>query len=138
MKDFVDFLDNDISDELLAAYIDGNTTESEKQLIESSLNGDSMLSEAYEIASDSAYFENNMDWSIYNGDYGFLEMGLPPVIDMLDMVSVNQDYGLSFDNNDDLLGSDNYPMSNGISGYNDNIDNDDNLISFDMDDMNLY
>lgn len=52
MKDFNDLLNSDISDELLAAYIDGNTTESENQLIESALDGDSMLSEAYEIAND--------------------------------------------------------------------------------------
>ena len=34
MKDFKDLMNSDISDELLATYIDGNTTESENQLIE--------------------------------------------------------------------------------------------------------
>lgn len=80
MKDFNDILNSDISDELLAAYIDGNTTESENQLIESSLNGDSMLSEAYEIAHDGVSFGSNFDWELHKGDFGFWELGLPPVI----------------------------------------------------------
>lgn len=80
MKDFNDLLNSGISDELLAAYIDGNTTESENQLIESALNGDSMLSEAYEIANDSVSFGSNFDWELHKGDFGFWELGLPPVI----------------------------------------------------------
>lgn len=136
MKDFNDLLNSGISDELLAAYIDGNTTESENQLIESALDGDSMLSEAYEIANDSVSFGNSTDWDVYNGDYGFLEMGLPPVIDALDMVSQNQDYGLSFGNDNDLFGSDNYPLSNGGYGDHENMCNEDTLLSSDMDDVN--
>ncbi len=80
MKDFNDFLDSGISDELLAAYIDGNTTESENQLIENSLNGDSMLSEACEIVSDSVSFGSSFDWDLHKGDFGFWELGLPPVV----------------------------------------------------------
>ena len=136
MKDFEDILNSGISDELLAAYIDGNTTESENQLIESALNGDSMLSEAYEIAHDSVSFGSNTDWDVYNGDYGFLEMGLQPIIDALNMGSQNQDYGLSFGNDNDLFASDNYPLSNGGYGDNDNMGYDDKLMSSDMDDMN--
>ena len=136
MKDFNDLLNSGISDELLAAYIDGNTTENENQLIESSFDGDSMLSEAYEIAHDSVSLESDFDWDIYNGDYGFLELGLPSVIDALNMVSPNLDYGLSFDNDNNLLSSDNYPFSNGGYGESDNMNYDDNLISSDMDDLN--
>lgn len=80
MKDFNDFLNSGISDELLAAYIDGNTTESENQLIENSLNGDSMLSEAYEIANDGVSFGTDFDLELHKGDFGFWELGLPPVI----------------------------------------------------------
>ena len=141
MKDFndilnSDFLDSAISDELLAAYIDGNTTESENALIENALNGDSMLSEAYEIASDSVFFGEKTDWDIYNGDYGFLEMGLPPVIDALEMVSQNQDYGLSFGNDNDLFGSDSYSSSNDLYGDNDKMGFDNTLMSSDLDDTN--
>lgn len=80
MKDFNDFLNSGISDELLAAYIDGKTTETENQLIENSLNGDSMLSEAYEIAHDGVSFESNFDWDLHKGDFAFWELGLPPVV----------------------------------------------------------
>lgn len=80
MKDFKDLLNSGISDELLAAYIDGNTTESENQLIESSLNDDSMLSEAYEIAHDGVSLGSNFDWELHKGDFGFWELGLPPAV----------------------------------------------------------
>lgn len=80
MKDYNDLLNSGISDELLAAYIDGNTTQSENQLIENFLNGDSMLSETYEIAHDGVSLGSNLDWELHKGDFGFLELGLPPVI----------------------------------------------------------
>lgn len=131
-----DFLDNGISDELLAAYIDGNTTKSENALIENALNGDSMLSEVCEIASDSVSFGEKTDWDIYNDDYGLLEMGLPPIVDALEMVSQNQDYGLSFDNDNELFGSDSYLSSNDLYGDNDKMGFDDTLMSSDLDDTN--
>ena len=80
MKDFYDFLNSGISDELLAAYIDGNTTESENALIENALNDDSMLSEACEIVSDSVSFGSNIDWELHKGDFGFGEIGLLPSV----------------------------------------------------------
>lgn len=135
MKDFNDFLDSGISDELLAAYIDGNTTESENQLIENSLNGDSMLSEACEIVSDSISFGEQSDWDIYDGYYGFLEMGLPPVIDALDMVSQDQNYGLDFGNDSDLFCSDDNLASNDLYSENDKMGFDDTVMSSEMDDI---
>lgn len=130
------FFDNGISDELLAAYIDGNTTKSENVLIENALNGDSMLSEVCEIASDSVSFGEKREWDIYNGDYGFLEMGLPPIVDTLEMVSQNQDYELSFDHDNELFGSDSYLSSNDLYGDKDKMDFDDTLMSSDLDDTN--
>ena len=137
MKDLKECLNSGISDELLAAYIDGNTTESENALIESTLNGDSMLSEAYEIASDSVSFESNLDWEFHKGDFGLLELGVPPVIDALEMLSYNQDYGLAFDNDNDLLGSDSHTSSNDLYDDNDKLDFDDTLMLSDIGDMNL-
>ncbi|WP_458459819.1 hypothetical protein [Pseudobutyrivibrio sp.] len=94
MKDFYDFLNSGISDELLAAYIDGNTTETENQLIENSLNGDSMLSEAYEIAHGGVSFESNFDWDLHKGDFGFWELGLPPVVTEADLtIAADTSYG---------------------------------------------
>lgn len=80
MKDIIDILNSGISDELLAAYIDGNTTESENALIENALNDDSMLLEAYEIAHDGVSIGSNFDWELHKGDFGFWELGLPPAV----------------------------------------------------------
>lgn len=49
--------DGGISDELLAAYLDGNTTPDETSWIESTLQWDNSLAEALEIASDSQVAE---------------------------------------------------------------------------------
>ena len=134
MKDFNDLLNSGISDELLAAYIDGNTTASENALIENALNDDSMLSEAYEIANDGISFGEQSDWDIYDGDYGFLEMGLPPVIDALGMVTQNQNYDLDFGNNSDLFGSDDNLASNDLYSENETKGFDDAMMSSEMDD----
>ena len=80
MKDFEKFIENNISDELLAAYIDGKTANYENELIEKSLKEDSMLSELYEIANDSVSFGRNFDWELHQGDFGFWELGLPPAV----------------------------------------------------------
>lgn len=49
---------------MLAAYIDGNSTENEKLLIESVMSEDSMLSEAFEIAKDSVSLLNDFDTNL--------------------------------------------------------------------------
>lgn len=117
MKDFNDFLNSGISDELLAAYIDGNTTESENQLIENAFNGDSMLSEAYEIAHDGVSFGSDFDWELHKGDFGFWELGLPPVVTEDDlMIAANTSYdnineGTGFSSNLDALN----PLDDGFA-----------------------
>ena len=79
MIDFKDFNEN-ISDEMLAAYIDRNATPDESSLIESTLGVDNLLSESLEIANDTISFGSNFDWDLHKGDYGFWELGIPPVI----------------------------------------------------------
>ena len=69
MIDFLKFND-DISDEMLAAYIDGNATEEENSLIEDSISSDEMLSEAIDIINDLNSFENensNLEF-LHNGN----------------------------------------------------------------------
>jgi len=78
---------NHISDEMLAAYIDGNATLEESSLIENTLASDSMLSESLDLASDAISLGANFDWGLHKGDYGFWELGLPPVISEDDLVS---------------------------------------------------
>lgn len=85
MIDFNNFNEN-ISDEMLAAYIDGNATESEKSLIENSISDDSMLSEAVDIANDANSLDNSFDWELHKGDYGLWELGLPPVLNEDDVI----------------------------------------------------
>lgn len=65
MIDFLKFND-DISDEMLAAYIDGNATNKETEVIESSLEKDSLLSEAIDITND--YMENKDDLALLELD----------------------------------------------------------------------
>lgn len=86
MIDFNDY-NNNISDEMLAAYIDGNATENEKSLIENSMPDNSMLSEAVDIANDTTSFGSNFDLDLHDGDYGFWELGLPPVLSEEDIIN---------------------------------------------------
>ena len=86
MKDFSKLLDSSISDELLAAYIDGKTTEGENELIEKSISNNSILSETYEIVNDSSEVKKDFDWELHKGDFGFWELGLPPVVTEKDKV----------------------------------------------------
>ena len=75
---------NNISDEMLAAYIDGQTSLEENALIEDAVMNDDLLSESLEIAHDSISFGRNFDWELHKGDYGFWELGIPPIIDESD------------------------------------------------------
>lgn len=79
MIDFNSFSEN-ISDEMLAAYIDGNTTESENLLIEISKSDGSMLAEVVDIVNDATSFGSDFNWDLHKGDYGFWELGLPPLV----------------------------------------------------------
>ena len=81
MIDFDIFsFDDNITDEQLAAYIEGNATADETLLIENALNNDTMLSEALDIAQDGASLGSDFDWELHKGDYGFWELGLPPAV----------------------------------------------------------
>lgn len=68
MIDFLKFNDN-ISDEMLAAYIDGNATEEEKSLIENSISSDEMLSEVVDVVNGINLFQDEKN------DLGFLDNG---------------------------------------------------------------
>lgn len=86
MIDFKGFNEN-ISDEMLAAYIDGNATEQESFIIESSQNEDSSLDETLDVVRDSISFGGFEDVDIHKGDFGFWELGLPPVITEDDIIN---------------------------------------------------
>lgn len=60
MIDFMNMGEN-ISDEMLAAYIDGNATPKESSMIQNVLGNDELLTEAIDIVNDSISFGNG-DW----------------------------------------------------------------------------
>jgi hypothetical protein len=68
-----------ISDELLAAFLDGNTTWEETEQVLEAMNTDSDLKEFAQIADDMISFEDKLD--IWKGDYGYWELGIPPVLE---------------------------------------------------------
>lgn len=72
---FNDLLNNGVSEEILVAYIDGNITKRENQLIESSLDNDSILFEIYEMAH-CCFLGGNSDYELHKGDFGFWELEL--------------------------------------------------------------
>lgn len=85
MIDLNDFTSR-ISDEMLAAYIDGNTTGSENLLIENSMSDDATLSEVVDIVNDATSFGSNFNWDLHRGDYGFWELGLTPLVTEADLI----------------------------------------------------
>ena len=58
----MDWNDNNITDEMLAAYIDGNASEGEKTYIEMMMSESPLLSEAIDVVKDSInYMESFSD-----------------------------------------------------------------------------
>lgn len=136
MIDFNDFNEN-ISDEMLAAYIDGNATENEKSLIENSISDNSMLSEVVDIANDTTSFGSDFDWDLHDGDYGFWELGLPPVLNENDIMMDADIYDTSIGTEcEDILWTDNLnPLDDDVASIETDdlldIDDTDDLIDFD-------
>lgn len=69
---------NSLSDELLAAFIDGNTTPEEESIIRIAMSNDDLLDEVVDAAKDSIDFEERIDQ--WQGDYGLSELGLPETL----------------------------------------------------------
>lgn len=111
----IDWNDN-ISDEMLAAYLDGNANMEECSLIQSQMCSDSMLSEVIDIVNDIDYLgltmgndnlimnpmDNNIDW---NSGMDIISSPLQSIPEYNDSLSQfdSFDNGFdrdSFDNND--------------------------------------
>lgn len=136
MIDFNGF-SNNISDEMLAAYIDGNAIENEKSLIENSMSDNSMLSEAVDIANDTTSFGSNFDWDLHDGDYSFCELGLPPALNEEDVMVAADIYDTSIGmEGEDILWTSNLnSLDNDVTSVETddlfNIDDTDGLTDFD-------
>ena len=111
----IDWNDN-ISDEMLAAYLDGNANMEECSLIQSQMESDSMLSEVIDIVNDINHLgltmgndnlimnpmDNNIDW---NSGMDIISSPLQSIPEYNDSLSQfdSFDNGFdrdSFDNND--------------------------------------
>ena len=76
MIDFLKFND-DISDEMLAAYIDGNATDEESVLIEDALSSNEMLSEVADVLNDFKSYDDSVDWGIVEDGKESLSIDFP-------------------------------------------------------------
>lgn len=111
----IDWNDN-ISDEMLAAYLDGNANMEESSLIQNQMGSDSMLSEVIDIVNDinhlgltmgndnliMNHMDNNIDW---NSGMDIISSPLQSIPEYNDSLSQfdSFDNGFdrdSFDNND--------------------------------------
>lgn len=117
----MDWNDNNITDEMLAAYIDGNATPMESALISDTMMHDDMLAEAIDIVNDSMSMNNDLldntdlfstgmnsgleDWFPTNGTDAFSTM--PDVFNALD-----GNDGLPPLSNDDDLMNNNFDINN--------------------------
>ena len=111
----MDWNDNNITDEMLAAYIDGNATPMEAALIADSMQQDDLLAEAIDIVNDSMNIGNDLlssnglfSNSMNNGfEDWFPSTGMDPFSTMPDMFN-------PLDGNDGLppLSNDNDIMNN--------------------------
>lgn len=111
----IDWNDN-ISDEMLAAYLDGNANMEECSLIQSQMGSDSILSEVIDIVNDINHLgltmdndnlimnpmDNNIDWNSGMDIISSPLQSIPEYNDSLSQFdSFNNGFdGDSFDNND--------------------------------------
>ena len=112
----IDWNDN-ISDEMLAAYLDGNANMEECSLIQSQMGSDSMLSEVIDIVNDINHLgltmgndnlimnpmDNNIDW---NSGMDIISFPLQSIPEYNDSLSQFDSFDNGFDrdsfNNNDL------------------------------------
>ena len=92
MIDFLNINDN-ITDEQLAAYIDGNATAEESAIIEQALNNDSLLVETIDVVQDCLTLQNH-PWDIYQGSDSHWDLGLPPLMDHNNMFPQGNNLGI--------------------------------------------
>lgn len=110
-----------ISDELLAAYIDGNTSEEENNYIESFVPKED-LNDISELVADSQSFEDELH--CYDGDYGFWELGIPPVLGIKGNISTTPSFDESATTiNEDIIAQQDMHINDvDPSGINANLD----------------
>lgn len=79
-----------ISEEMLGAYMEGRLSKSEFDDVAKQVSSNVQLSELFRGVSEIKLDElesADHPWDIYKGDYGYWELGLPPVISPNDLYS---------------------------------------------------
>lgn len=123
---FDDIQDLPVSEEMLGAYLErtlhGAELDKVSEQISSDLNLNEMINEvAVNSVEDLA--ETSHPWDIYEGDYGYWELGLPPVIPLSDIIPqddkeiVDDFYGSC----DRISDDDNLSLQNATSNLDDNL-----------------
>lgn len=87
---FNDIQNLPVSEEMLGAYLEGTLQGVELSATSEQISYDSNLSELLNDTADTNVedmVDANHPWDIYDGDYGYWELGLPPVLSSSDMIS---------------------------------------------------
>lgn len=83
LQKFEDIQDLPVSEEMLGAYMEGKLVGSELDEVTQHVSSDIHLRELLHDVSEISIDEQVGDrhpWDIYEGDYGYWELGLPPVL----------------------------------------------------------
>ena len=83
---FNDIQDLPVSEEMLGAYVEGTLQDVELSAMSKQITSDSNLGELLNDAESGAGDMVGVDysWDIYEGDYGYWELGIPPVSSLND------------------------------------------------------
>lgn len=90
LQQFEDIQELPISEEVVGAYMEGRLEDSEIEGVTKMIASDNNLNEMIRDASEDTTVEldnTSHPWDIYDGDYGFWELGLPPVLSPSDFTS---------------------------------------------------
>ena len=101
LQQFEDIQELPISEEVVGAYMEGRLEDSEIEGVTKMLASDNNISEMIRDASEDTTVEldnTSHPWDIYDGDYGFWELGLPPVLSPKDISSEVKE-----ENNEEVL-----------------------------------
>lgn len=82
LRQFEDIQELPISEEVIGAYMEGRMDDSEHEEVSKIIVADSHLSEMIQDATEDNTVElldNSQHEDIYEGDYGFWKLDLPPV-----------------------------------------------------------
>lgn len=128
MIDFLNINDN-ISDEQLAAYIEGNATPEESSMIEQALDGDSLLSETVDVVEDCLMLHNH-SWDSYQGGYGNWESELLQFSDNNDLLSQAYIFDTEHELEKNIFQGDSFLSENNTMGTDDIVSLDSNPFDF--------